>query len=248
MLAAEQGRDPRSLKIIIMLTPIVAETDAAAQEKLALIKSRAQVDAALALWGGWTGIDLSGADPDKPLDQFQGDGIRAFSDMLTRVDSELVWTPRRLAEWLCVGGMSASCVGSPRTIVDHLEEWLDVADVDGFNIARVTNYGTFEDFRDLITPELRRRGLIRRIDPPVLRQPGSGSTVRAACATIIPARPSRLARPRRRLGAARARLRCAPHPATSAFWSRSRQSRRRRSSWKRGCMTCSNSPRMRRAR
>ncbi|KOX56929.1 MULTISPECIES: LLM class flavin-dependent oxidoreductase [Methylobacterium] len=160
MLAAEQGRDPRSLKIIIMLTPIVAETDAAAQEKLALIKSRAQVDAALALWGGWTGIDLSGADPDKPLDQFQGDGIRAFSDMLTRVDSELVWTPRRLAEWLCVGGMSASCVGSPRTIVDHLEEWLDVADVDGFNIARVTNYGTFEDFRDLITPELRRRGLI----------------------------------------------------------------------------------------
>ncbi len=82
------------------------------------------------------GIDLTGADPDKPLDQFQGDGIRAFSDMLTRVDSELVWTPRRLAEWLCVGGMSASCVGSPRTIVDHLEEWLDVADVDGFNIAR----------------------------------------------------------------------------------------------------------------
>jgi FMN-dependent oxidoreductase (nitrilotriacetate monooxygenase family) len=114
ILAAEQGRDPRSLNIIIMLTPIVAETDALAQQKLAKIKERAQVDAALALWGGWTGIDLAGADPDKPLDQFRGDGIRAFSDMLTRVDSELVWTPRRLAEWLCVGGMSASVVGSPR--------------------------------------------------------------------------------------------------------------------------------------
>ena len=160
MLAAEQGRDPRSLKIIIMLTPIVAQTDELAQQKLATIKECAQVDAALALWGGWTGIDLAGADPDKPLDQFRGDGIRAFSDMLTRVDSELVWTPRRLAEWLCVGGMSASCVGSPQTIVDHMEEWLEVADVDGFNIARVTNFGTFEDFRDLITPELRRRGLI----------------------------------------------------------------------------------------
>ncbi len=160
MMAAQQGRDPRSLKIIIMLTPIVAETDELAQQKLATIKQSAQVDAALALWGGWTGIDLSGADPDKPLDQFRGDGIRAFSDMLTRVDSELVWTPRRLAEWLCVGGMSASCVGSPQTIVDHMEEWLEVADVDGFNIARVTNFGTFEDFRDLITPELRKRGLI----------------------------------------------------------------------------------------
>lgn len=160
MAAAEQGRDPRSLKIIVMLTPIVAETDEEAQHKLATIQERAQVDAALALWGGWTGIDLSGADPDKPLDQFRGDGIRAFSDMLTRVDSELVWTPRRLAEWLCVGGMSASVVGSPQTIVDQMEEWVEVADLDGFNIARVTNFGTFEDFRDLITPELRRRGLI----------------------------------------------------------------------------------------
>lgn len=140
MLAAEQGRDPRSLKIIMMLTPIVAETDEAAHEKLLQVQKHAQVDAALALWGGWTGVDLSGADPDKPLDQFRGDGIRAFSDMLTRVDSELVWTPRKLAEWLCVGGMSASIVGSPKTIVDHFEEWIEIADVDGFNIARVTNF------------------------------------------------------------------------------------------------------------
>ncbi|OZD55960.1 hypothetical protein CH268_23165 [Rhodococcus sp. 06-1460-1B] len=160
MLAAEQGRDPRSLKIIMMLTPIVAETDEAAHEKLLQVQKHAQVDAALALWGGWTGVDLSGADPDKPLDQFRGDGIRAFSDMLTRVDSELVWTPRKLAEWLCVGGMSASIVGSPKTIVDHFEEWIEIADVDGFNIARVTNFETFRDFGELITPELRRRGLI----------------------------------------------------------------------------------------
>ncbi len=173
MLAAEQGRDPRSLKIIMMLTPIVAETDEAALEKLLQVQKHAQVDAALALWGGWTGVDLSGADPDKPLDQFRGDGIRAFSDMLTRVDSELVWTPRKLAEWLCVGGMSASIVGSPKTIVDHFEEWIEIADVDGFNIARVTNFETFRDFGELITPELRRRGLIpdtNRTEPTSLRE------------------------------------------------------------------------------
>ncbi|TQK29898.1 LLM class flavin-dependent oxidoreductase [Arthrobacter sp. SLBN-53] len=173
MLAAEQGRDPRSLKLIMMLTPIVAETDEAAHAKLRQVQTHAQVDAALALWGGWTGVDLSGADPDKPLDQFQGDGIRAFSDMLTRVDSELVWTPRKLAEWLCVGGMSASITGSPSTIVDHFEEWVEVADVDGFNIARVTNFDTFRDFGELITPELRRRGLIRaenRCEPTSLRE------------------------------------------------------------------------------
>jgi hypothetical protein len=40
--------------------------------------------------------------------------------------------------------------------------------MDGFNIARVTNFGTFEDFRDLITPELRRRGHIPEVPKPAM--------------------------------------------------------------------------------
>lgn len=156
--AAEQGRDPSHLKIIVMLTPIVAPTDEEAQRKLEEIQQRASLEAALTLFGGWTGIDLSDTAPDQPLESIEGNSIRAMMDMLMRVNSEVQWTTRRLAEWLAVGGFSATIVGSPTTIADQLEEWQEVADLDGFNIARVTNFGTFRDFIDMVVPELRRRG------------------------------------------------------------------------------------------
>lgn len=40
-----------------------------------------------------------------------------------------------------------------------MERWIEVADVDGFNLAHVTNPGTFEDIIEFLLPELERRGL-----------------------------------------------------------------------------------------
>ena len=81
--------------------------------------------------------------------------------------------------------MSASVVGSPQTIVDQMEEWVEVADLDGFNITRVTNFGTFEDFRDLITPELRQHSLI-----PESQENGLTLRERVVGAAAAPRRPS----------------------------------------------------------
>jgi hypothetical protein len=36
---------------------------------------------------------------------------------------------------------------------------VDVADVDGFNLAHIVNPGTFEDIIEYLLPELERRGL-----------------------------------------------------------------------------------------
>ncbi len=160
MQIAEQGRDPRSVKIIMMLAPIAGPTDSDAQAKLAEILERGSHDAALALFGGWSGVDLAHEPRDLPLQKFQNDSVRAMSDMLTRVDSELVWTTERLADWLCLGGMSAAPVGDASAIVDEMEHWVEVADVDGFNLTRVVAPGTMDDFVELVVPELRRRGHI----------------------------------------------------------------------------------------
>lgn len=166
MQVAEQGRDPHSVKVIMMLTPIVAPTKAEVEAKLETIVAHGSTESALTLFAGWTGVDLSDAPLDKPLAHFQGDGVRAFNDMLTRVDSELVWTTQKLAEWLCVGGMSATAIGTPVEVVDEMERWIEIADVDGFNLARVTAPGTMEDFVDLVVPELRARGLIPEVPAP----------------------------------------------------------------------------------
>lgn len=176
-LAAEEGRDPRSVKIIVMLTPVTAPTDELAQKKLESIYEYASVEAGLALFGGWTGIDMSTAPADQPLEEFKGDAIQFFSDMLRLVDSDVVWTTERLGKWLSIGGMSAAVVGSPTTIADELERWMEVADADGFNFARVLAPGTMEDFVELVVPELRKRGHVpQELDAPMtLRERFTGN-------------------------------------------------------------------------
>ncbi|KAF2429970.1 hypothetical protein EJ08DRAFT_589898, partial [Tothia fuscella] len=50
-------------------------------------------------------------------------------------------------------------VGTPEMIADVFEQWIDEADIDGFNIAYVTSPGTFEDVVYLLRLELVKRGL-----------------------------------------------------------------------------------------
>ena len=69
------------------------------------------------------------------------------------------WTPRVVAEKAAIGGLGPVGVGSPATVADQLERWIQEADLDGFNLGYVTTPGTFEDVVDLLIPELQRRGL-----------------------------------------------------------------------------------------
>lgn len=55
----------------------------------------------------------------------------------------------------------ANVVGSPKTVVDELKRWAEVADVNGFNLSHITNPGSFEDIIELVLPELQRRGIFR---------------------------------------------------------------------------------------
>jgi FMN-dependent oxidoreductase (nitrilotriacetate monooxygenase family) len=176
--AAAAGRDPRSVKIIVMLTPITAPTDEEAQAKLEDFNQYIDMDAALTLFGGWTGIDMSSAPADQPLESMESDAIRAMIEMLTGVDSEVVWTKERLAKWLCIGGFSASVVGSPKTIVDEMERWMEIADVDGFNLGRVIAPGSMRDFVELVVPELRKRGHVPQepLAPMTLRERLTGDS------------------------------------------------------------------------
>jgi alkanesulfonate monooxygenase SsuD/methylene tetrahydromethanopterin reductase-like flavin-dependent oxidoreductase (luciferase family) len=52
--------------------------------------------------------------------------------------------------------------GTPRKIADTLEEWFVERAADGFNILPAHFPGGFNDFVDLVVPELQRRGLFRR--------------------------------------------------------------------------------------
>ncbi|KAI1138356.1 Nitrilotriacetate monooxygenase component A/pristinamycin IIA synthase subunit A [Hypoxylon sp. FL0543] len=162
--AREFGRDPSHIKVFTGLTIIVDETDEKAQAKYKEYLSYADREGALALLGGWTGNDVSSFSDDEDLVLVDKPAIRSvinrWSGTVPGTDG-LKWTKARIAEFLSIGGMMPKIIGSPKTVVDELERWAEVADVDGFNLAHVVNPGTFEDIIEFVIPELRRRGLFR---------------------------------------------------------------------------------------
>jgi hypothetical protein len=108
-------------------------------------------------------VDLSGLDPDAPLEHVENDATRTALAAFTTADPHAAWTVGSVAEFVAVGGRGPVLVGSPTTVADELERWCEEADVDGFNLAYATSPGTFTDVVDLLVPELRTRG--RMLEP-----------------------------------------------------------------------------------
>lgn len=162
-LAAEQGRDPRSIKFFATFTPIIGRTDKEAREKYEELKKYASVVGGLVLFSGWTGIDISRIPIDQDItaaDSLEAHKVTSLLDSFTTTSEDIPkWTPRVVAEKAAIGGLGPVAVGSPQTVADEMERWVREADLDGFNVGYVTTPGSFEDVVDLLVPELRRRGI-----------------------------------------------------------------------------------------
>jgi hypothetical protein len=61
---------------------------------------------------------------------------------------------------MALGGFHPAPVGTPEMVADVFEEWINEADVDGFNISYTVSPGSFEDVVGLLRPELVKRGLM----------------------------------------------------------------------------------------
>jgi long-chain alkane monooxygenase len=157
-LASEEGRDPTDILIFAMMTVILAPTDAEAQAKLADYRRYTDPEGALTLMSGWTGVDFSRFDPDQIVEHVTSEAGRTAMENITRADPDRRWTVREVAEHVSIGGIGPVVVGSPTTVADQLEQWIDDAGIDGFNMAFAIRPETFTDIVDLLVPELQRRG------------------------------------------------------------------------------------------
>jgi len=184
---AARGRAADAVKVFAMATVIVAETDEAAAAKLEDYRGYVDLEAALALFGGWTGVDLSGADPDSPLEYIRTEGNQSALAAFTKLDPERVWTVRELAGFIAIGGRGPVIVGSPATVADELQRWSTEADIDGFNLSSAVRPADLLEFARLVSPELRRRGLL---------EPDEGTAVRTFRERVL-GRGARLAQDHR---------------------------------------------------
>jgi len=160
--AADLGRNPRDIKIVAGALVIVAETDDAAYAKFEELKKYGDREGALALFGGWTGYDLSTYTDDQDFRFVEQPAVRSmvnhWASTVPGTEGKK-WDKNTIADYLTLGGNGVKIIGSVQTVADELERWVTVGDVDGFNLSYASIPDTFDDVIRLLLPELRRRGL-----------------------------------------------------------------------------------------
>jgi alkanesulfonate monooxygenase SsuD/methylene tetrahydromethanopterin reductase-like flavin-dependent oxidoreductase (luciferase family) len=146
---AANGRNPSMVKIMMAITPIVAPSEKEALEKEAWFKQFDSPEGHLALFGGHTGIDLSGLDYDTSIEDINLEGMQHIA---------LKWKGKTIKQFL--SQRPPTCVGSTKQVVDRMEE-LASCGVDGFVVHPMIQPQSHEDLVDFIIPELQKRNLFR---------------------------------------------------------------------------------------
>jgi alkanesulfonate monooxygenase SsuD/methylene tetrahydromethanopterin reductase-like flavin-dependent oxidoreductase (luciferase family) len=109
------------------------------------------------------GHDASKFDPDRPLPDNipESNASKSGRERAIALGRRDKLTVRQLAQRL--GGYSGlAMVGTPATIADEMEEWLETEASDGFTVMFPYLPGGLDDFVAGVIPELQRRGLFRR--------------------------------------------------------------------------------------
>ena len=108
------------------------------------------------------GTDASHFDPDGPLPPIpETNASKSGRQRLVDVAARDKLSVRQLAQR--VGGYGGlSFVGTPVSIADQMQEWLESRGSDGFNIMFPYLPQGLTDFVDKVVPELQKRGIFRR--------------------------------------------------------------------------------------
>jgi len=151
------GRRPGDIKVFAGAAVVPGATQAQAREKYADYLQYASREAGLAHFAASTGIDFSRYGLDEPIDYGPSNAIESA----TRAAQQHGWTRRGMLELFEIGGRYPAIVGDPARVADELQSWIDETGVDGFNLSRTVVPESYEDFVDLVVPELQNRGLYK---------------------------------------------------------------------------------------
>ena len=162
--AARIGRDPDKIKVLPGITPFVGKTDQEAQDSRERMRDLIPEDLAVG-WlmqnaGGldFRNFDLNGPMPDLPETNAGKSHRDAIMTVARRDNLSILQTARYFGG----EGNHLKMVGSPATIADKMQEWLEGGACDGFLVVPTYFPTGVEDFVRLVIPELQRRGIFRK--------------------------------------------------------------------------------------
>jgi alkanesulfonate monooxygenase len=156
------GRDPDHMTILPGVLVVVGDTVEEAKAKRRKLDSLVHYANAIGTLSIALGTDASKFDPDGPLpdDIPESNASKSGRERAIGLARRENLTVRQLAQRL--GGHGGlSMVGTPKTIADEMEAWLETEASDGFTIQFPYLPEGLDDFVDKVIPELQRRGIFR---------------------------------------------------------------------------------------
>lgn len=154
--AVAAGRRADDVKFITQAGVIVGRTDADARAKRARYEKLTDPEGYLA-HAGLT-FDPTAFPPETPLADLVGEdgsaGRRRSFDPGQTVGEFL-------AGFGDLSRQALFATGTPDTVADAIEGWLDDVGIDGINLTQFHSYDTARDFVELVVPVLRERGRLR---------------------------------------------------------------------------------------
>jgi alkanesulfonate monooxygenase len=156
------GRNPDHMKILPGCLVVVGDTVEEAKAKRAKLDSLVHYANAIGSLSIALGHDASKFDPDGPLPEIPpSNASQSGRERAIELARKEGLTVRQLAQRL--GGHGGlSMVGTPKTIADEMQAWIEEEASDGFTIQFPYVPGGLDDFVDKVVPELQARGLLRR--------------------------------------------------------------------------------------
>lgn len=165
--AARLGRDPRAVKVLPGISPVIGSTTQEARVLHEELNELTQPEYGLENLRRLTGVDLSGYDLDGP---FPRDAVDTSGELGASSRAQLVRdlverespTIRQVLHRLAGARGHRVVVGTPESVADQMQEWYEYGAADGFNVMPPWLTGGFDVFVDEVVPILQRRDLFRR--------------------------------------------------------------------------------------
>jgi long-chain alkane monooxygenase len=158
------GRDPDHAKVLFLVYPFLAETDAEAQAKYQrMISSPAFIERSLAGISSITDIDFSKFPLDEPLPHLTTNGEQGSLDKFAQ------WGTGKTLRQLAMERFEAvepelEFIGSPETVAERMGQVMEAVGGDGFLIStpfQRTSRRFITEVTEGLVPALQRRGLTR---------------------------------------------------------------------------------------
>lgn len=159
-LMADFGREPDDCRILFGAQPIIGESQAHAEEKREQHNELVPLEAGLTILSAHLDFDLSSIPMDALMAERPEPQLARMRTRFLKPDGSSM----TLAEVASRHGQSVGLpqfVGTPTSVADEMEAFMDTAGGDGFMLSSIYTPGAIEEFVDEVVPELAKRDLVR---------------------------------------------------------------------------------------